>query len=64
MPNFIYKVKRTQVTYSAPMVIQADTWLDARVRLQATFNQNNAYRNAEIILIKKEKENKNGESTS
>ena len=64
MPNFIYKVKRTQVTYSAPMVIQADTWLDARVRLQAPFNQNNAYRNAEIILLKKEKENKNGESTS
>ena len=49
--KYTYKLKRTHITESPPMTVEADTWLEARVLVQRSIKQNNAYKDAEIIRI-------------
>ena len=54
MPIFKYEIHRTVKYVTGPMLIEAETWLDARAILQKSFRQNHAYKNAEIVRIKNE----------
>ena len=51
MPVFKYKIHRTIQNVTGPMTVEADTWLEARVRVEKTLQQNNAYKDARVIRI-------------
>ena len=50
--KYTYKLQRTYTTESTEMTVEADTWLEARVLVQRSIKQNNAYKDAKIIRTK------------
>lgn len=49
--KYTYKLERTYTTESPEMTVEADTWLEARVLVQRSIKQNNAYKDAKIIRV-------------
>ena len=49
--KYTYKVQRTYTTESPEMTVEADTWLEARVLVQSSINNNYAYKNAKIVRV-------------
>ena len=49
--KYTYKLQRTYITESTEMTVEADTWLEARVLVQRSIKQNNAYKDAKIIRV-------------
>ena len=49
--KYTYKLQRTYTTESTEMTVEADTWLEARVLVQRSINNNYAYKNAKIIRV-------------
>jgi len=49
--KYTYTLHRTYTTISPQMHVEADTWLDARVLIQRSIKQNNAYKDAKIIRV-------------
>ena len=49
--KYTYKLQRTYITESTEMTVEADTWLEARVLVQRSINNNYAYKNAKIIRV-------------
>ena len=52
MPVFKYEIHRTINKVTGPMLIEADTWLEARVLIERSLRNNYAFKNSTVVRIK------------
>lgn len=58
MPVFKYEIHRTINKVTGPMLVEADTWLEARVIVANSLKNNYAFKNFEIVRLENKEKSK------
>lgn len=51
MPIFKYEIHRTIKNVTGPMLVEADTWLEARVLIEKSLRNNFAFKKCKVVRL-------------